>query len=169
MQYKMQKKFFDVLTRLELYLRRQEIDLPNWLTKTKSKGRTKDRTWTKTFLQISWRKTLLRISWTKIFSRFSWTETFFGISWTKTFLRNSCRKSKPQTIKQVIIRTPHSKLSALDLIETDNLFNNCHTFKFLLLPWFTIDIIISNTIDLLKQTWFPLERKDSQIEGFSAN
>ena len=55
------------------------------------------------------------------------------------------------------------------LIKTDNLFSNCHAFKFLLLCRFTFNIFISITIDLLKQIWFPLARKDSQMKGFVAN
>ena len=33
----------------------------------------------------------------------------------------------------------------------------------------SVNIIISSTIELLKQTWFLLARKGSQTEGFSAN
>ena len=33
----------------------------------------------------------------------------------------------------------------------------------------TVNIVISSGIELVKQTWFLLARKDSQAEGFSAN
>ena len=52
------------------------------------------------------------------------------------------------------------------MIQTDNLVSNCHTFNFPLLCRLAVNNTISNTIDLLKQIWFPLARKDSQIEGF---
>ena len=38
MQCKVRKEFFKALTRIELHLWRQDIDPPNWLTETWSKG-----------------------------------------------------------------------------------------------------------------------------------
>ena len=42
-------------------------------------------------------------------------------------------------------------------------------FKFSLQCFIVVDIAISSTIEILKQRWFLLARKDSQIENFSAN
>ena len=81
----------------------------------------------------------------------------------ETVAQNQNPKQSRKTFNQSL------HLNCQLLIKTNNLLSNCHTIKLPLPFWFTFNFIISNTIDLLKQTWFPVAGKERKIESQLAN
>ena len=87
-------------------------------------------------------------------------------------------KSDPQLTEEPSAekRLPARKKFKATIIQTDTFYSRIlhilskHCFVKLSLSFYVaVNFIISRTIQLLKQTWFPLARRGSQIEGFIAN
>ena len=101
MECEIRKQSFDALTPLKLNLWRQDIEPPNWLTKTKSKEGTKDRPWPDAKINRKMEKKLLynsvkkKLSYNSVERKLSYklveqnlrvihlNETFLWSGWTK--------------------------------------------------------------------------------------
>ena len=164
MQYDIRKDSFDIVTRSTLHLWRHDIDPPSWLTKTRSKEGKKCRPWPEA--KIS-RKKLSYHSVEQEFLVLQLNKTFLWSGWTKHPQKKFGVKPKIQIFKQVIIRSSFSIVSPR---LKPLIYSTIVTpLNFGCFCWFTIDSIVSSTIDMLKQTWFPITGRDRRIERFSSN